>query len=303
MNRRSICITLCVILFGFSIFGNKITNFADSVYMEIDVDVDEFEYNGKNHKIDVAVYIDTNDYKKLYNVDEKSISLDELTELKKDEYKLKYPKKIKKVGKYKVYVVLPNGYKKAVTIKVLPKMTKIKDKSSTYDSITLKWKKISKQATGYQVKYSKKSNMSKSKTITINDKNTCSTTINDLSSKTNYYVSIRTYKKVSGKKYYSEWTDPKRIKTTKAPNELDYSSASALEKALNKGVNCEGKTAKIKIQKLQPNSIWGYNLWAGKHLNFVSSSHPGVGKGDTIKVEIVSVDSFLGSWIITYKMI
>ena len=44
------------------------------------------------------------------------------------------------------------------------------------------------------------------KTVTISKAKTTSTEIKKLKAKKTYYVRIRTFKKVKGKKYYSEWS-------------------------------------------------------------------------------------------------
>ncbi|MCR5542627.1 MAG: fibronectin type III domain-containing protein, partial [Eubacterium sp.] len=168
------------------------------------------------------------------------------------------------------------------------------------DSINVRWNSNKKQVSGYQVQYSNNIDMNKPKTIKLSKKQ-AKATITGLKSRKKYYISVRSYKIVKGKKYYSEWSDPKCIKTKKNPSDVDYSTAAELEAALNKGVNCEGKTARIKIKEFHPDSLLGYNLWAGKHLNLVSSSHPNVEVGETIKIRITSVQNLLGSWVINYE--
>lgn len=53
------------------------------------------------------------------------------------------------------------------------------------------------------------------KTKTISKNKTTSYTIKKLKKKKTYYVRIRTYKKVSGKTYYSEWSSVKKVKIKK----------------------------------------------------------------------------------------
>ena len=85
-------------------------------------------------------------------------------------------------------------------------------------------------------------------------------------------------------------------KTVKA----DYTTEQ-VEAALNKGDNVDGKTVSVKVEKLVPNSAFGYNIEAGKHLNFVSSENPNVKKGDTVLLKVTKVESTLGSYIISYE--
>ena len=55
------------------------------------------------------------------------------------------------------------------------------------------------------------SSMKKAKTLTVKGSATRAT-LKKLVSKTKYYVRIRTYKVVSGKKYYSKWSSKKSVK-------------------------------------------------------------------------------------------
>ena len=55
------------------------------------------------------------------------------------------------------------------------------------------------------------SSMKKAKTLTVKDSATRAT-LKELVSKKKYYVRIRTYKVVSGKKYYSKWSSKKSVK-------------------------------------------------------------------------------------------
>ena len=79
----------------------------------------------------------------------------------------------------------------------------------------------------------------------------------------------------------------------------DYTTEQA-EKALNDGESIDGKTVKITVDKLVPNSAFGYNIQTGEHLNFVSSENPNVKEGDSLVVKVSKVESTLGSFIITY---
>lgn len=80
----------------------------------------------------------------------------------------------------------------------------------------------------------------------------------------------------------------------------DYPNVNKFETALNDGKDVENKTVKIKVDKLVPNSAFGYNIQTGKHLNFVSNDNPKVKKGDKLIVKVKKVTSTLGSYVITY---
>ena len=97
---------------------------------------------------------------------------------------------------------------KAVVIYRLktPKLTSAKKKAS--GKMTVKWKS-QKKVTGYQIKYV---TGSKKKTVTVKGAAKAAKTISKLKNGKTYKVSIRAYKKVSGKKYYSEWSSVKKVK-------------------------------------------------------------------------------------------
>ena len=80
----------------------------------------------------------------------------------------------------------------------------------------VKWKKKTTQVTGYQIQYSTDKNFKKgNKTVTVSKNKTTSKTISKLKAKKKYYVRVRTYKTVNGKKYYSGWTKAKTVTTKK----------------------------------------------------------------------------------------
>ena len=81
----------------------------------------------------------------------------------------------------------------------------------------------------------------------------------------------------------------------------DYADAASFEAALNNGEDLTGKTVKITVNKLVPDSAFGYNIQTGEHLNFCSSTNPGVKEGDTLIVEATKITSMFGSYIITYE--
>lgn len=82
---------------------------------------------------------------------------------------------------------------------------------------------------------------------------------------------------------------------------VDYTDAESFEKALNNGENLEGKVVQFVADDLKPDSSFGYDIWAGEHLNFVSSRNPDVKKGDIVTVRTTTIESVAGSWIINYE--
>lgn len=85
-------------------------------------------------------------------------------------------------------------------------------KSSSKKKIKASWAKVS-GASGYQVMWSTYSNFSKNyKTKSVTSKY-LSKTVTTAQSKKYYYVRVRAYKTVSGKKVYSPWSSTKKVKT------------------------------------------------------------------------------------------
>lgn len=72
------------------------------------------------------------------------------------------------------------------------------------------WKKSSK-VTGYQIEYSTNSKFSHAKIVTVKSNKSTSTKINKMTKKEKYYARVRTYKKVSGRGYYSSWSSAKSV--------------------------------------------------------------------------------------------
>jgi len=93
--------------------------------------------------------------------------------------------------------------------RIIPKKAVLSSvKSIKKKSITVKWKNDT-QATGYQIRLSLKSSFAKSKMITINTKNIHSAVIKKLIKGKKYYIQIRAYKSIGGKKYPGAWSKMK----------------------------------------------------------------------------------------------
>ena len=56
--------------------------------------------------------------------------------------------------------------------------------------------------------------MKSAKTVTVKGAKKTTKTIKKLKNKKTYYVQVRTYKSVDGKRYYSKWSKAKKVKTT-----------------------------------------------------------------------------------------
>lgn len=217
MNKKIIKVRILILLFLIGVIGYGEPNYASNSNWEIDIDDDELTYNGKVKTPNVYVYVKGSLYNELHGYTETDVNRvadDSEEELENDLFKVTYPKGRKNVGKYKITVTLKNGLKDTINFKILPKESSIKKLTSTNDSITVKWSKIKNQATGYQIKYSTKSSLKSGKTVTIKKNSKTSKKIKDLKEGKKYYFAIRTYKTVSGKKYYSDWSSTKKCKTT-----------------------------------------------------------------------------------------
>ena len=93
------------------------------------------------------------------------------------------------------------------------KSTTIKKLKSARKAVTLEWKKVS-GVKGYQIQVATDKKFKKNKrTVTIKKQKTTKTSVKKLKAKKKYYVRIRTYKTVNGKKIYSSWSKVKRVKT------------------------------------------------------------------------------------------
>lgn len=137
--------------------------------------------------------------------------------LRTGDYTVKYASGRKNVGKYSVKVTLKSGDKTSKTLyfKIMPKKTSIKKVTKAKKAFTVKWKKQSKQVSGYQVQYStsKKFTAKTTKVKTIKSYKTTSKKVTKLKKKKTYYTRVRTYKTVKGTKYYSGWSKAKSVKT------------------------------------------------------------------------------------------
>ena len=137
--------------------------------------------------------------------------------VKKSNYTITYSNKnSKKVGEYTVKIKFKGKYKgtKKLTYQIKPKGVSLKKITSGNKKLTVKWNKNTTQTTGYQIQYAIDSTFySDENKIKIGSNKTTSKTIKKLKKNKKYYVRIRTYKKVGGKKIYSSWSKTLKVKT------------------------------------------------------------------------------------------
>ena len=94
---------------------------------------------------------------------------------------------------------------------IKPDGTDFKEVEAMKRSISLSWKKVS--CDGYQVKYSKNSNMSDATYLRVTDPAQLSLVIRELERKTEYYIRVRSCRKVNGRYFNSDWSPKMKVKT------------------------------------------------------------------------------------------
>lgn len=92
-----------------------------------------------------------------------------------------------------------------------PGQQKITSLSGGKGKFTVKYTKNT-SATGYQIQYSRSSKMSSSKAVSVTPNTTVSKTVSKLYRYKTYYVRVRSYKVVDGKRIYGSWSSIKSVK-------------------------------------------------------------------------------------------
>lgn len=103
------------------------------------------------------------------------------------------------------------------TFTIVPKGTSLSKVSTKKKGFSVNWKKQAKSTNGYQVQYStsKKFTGKATRIKTVTKNKITKLTVSKLKGNKKYYVRIRTYKTVKGKKYYSSWSKAKAVMTKK----------------------------------------------------------------------------------------
>lgn len=110
---------------------------------------------------------------------------------------------IKGIGKY--------GDTVKKNFKINPKPVALVSLTPGSKQLTVKWKKGT-SISGYEVQYSLKKSFASARKVAINKAGTVQTVLKKLTANKTYYVRVRTYKTVKGKKYYSTWSKAKFAK-------------------------------------------------------------------------------------------
>ena len=168
--------------------------------MEIELDYTSTAYNGSDKEPGVAI-------QDAYGND--------LTE--DVDYTLDYYNNLT-VGKATVIVSGKGKYAgviAGVRFTIKPKTVTVKSvKKASSRKLNVVWASHKTQTTGFQVRYAttKKFKSGTYKTVTLTSKSATSKALTKLKAGKTYYVKVRAYKTVDGKKIYSSWSKVKRAK-------------------------------------------------------------------------------------------
>lgn len=133
------------------------------------------------------------------------------TVIPSSQYTVTYSGGRKNVGTYKLTVRMKGNYSgsRTVSFSIVPRATKITRFKPVTGKLAfdIRWKKQSKQVTGYLLQYSTDKNFKKNvKTVTVKGAGRTGKIITGVKAGKYYYVRIRTYKVIGKKRYYSPWT-------------------------------------------------------------------------------------------------
>ena len=131
--------------------------------------------------------------------------------VKGTDYTVKYANN-KAVGTATVTITGVGKYGESVskTFNINPKDVALAGLTAGKQQLTVKWKK-GKSITGYEVQYDLNKSFTGAKTVAVK-KTATKTVLKKLTTGKKYYVRIRAYKTVKGKKYYSAWSKAKSAK-------------------------------------------------------------------------------------------
>lgn len=169
--------------------------------MEIELDYTSAAYNGSDKEPGVAI---------------QDASGNDLTE--DVDYTLDYYNNLT-VGKATVIVSGKGKYAgviAGVRFTIKPKTVTVKSvKKASSRKLNVVWASHKTQTTGFQVRYAttKKFKSGTYKTVTLTSKSATSKALTKLKAGKTYYVKVRAYKTVDGKKIYSSWS---KVKSAKA---------------------------------------------------------------------------------------
>jgi hypothetical protein len=132
--------------------------------------------------------------------------------VKDKDYTLSYSNNVK-TGKATILIKGKGNYSGSTkaTFKIVPKKAVISSLTSPKTGrIEITWKKDT-TADGYEIVYSTSSSFKSISGVTVKKNSTVSTTLTGLKKGKTYYIKVRSYKLIDGKKYYGEYSSVKKI--------------------------------------------------------------------------------------------
>ena len=184
----------------------------------------------------------------------------------------------KNVGTSNVYVYGKGNYSGSLSAKfdIVPAKQQIQKLETKYKGFYIDWAQKG-SATGYDVEYSVKANMSGavSKHLTANKPDTL--TVSGLSGDKTYYVRVRSYTNVNGKVYYGAWSDIKSIKT--ANNDITKATVSGIStKAFTGKAITQNVTVKVGNTVLKNGTDYTVSYSNNKNVGKATVKITGKGK-------------------------
>lgn len=124
----------------------------------------------------------------------------------------------KKAGGVKITVTAAKNDRyqqtsKSVTVVVVPQQVKLSTLTAGKSKGTLTAKWAATPCSGYEVQFSTAKKLTSATTVNVSGQKTLSRELIKLKSKKAYYVRVRAYQTVNGKKYYGAWSAVKSAKT------------------------------------------------------------------------------------------
>lgn len=131
------------------------------------------------------------------------------------DYTVTYSSGRKKVGTYTVTVKMKGYYAgtKTPTFKISPVKTTVKSLTAGQKKLKVVVAKRASQVDGYQIQYATTKSFKTYKTKLLFEYKNTEKTLSGLSAKKTYYVRVRTFKIVNGKRVYSDWSNARKKKT------------------------------------------------------------------------------------------
>ena len=121
-----------------------------------------------------------------------------------------------KIGVGKITISFMGNYQGTITktFTIYPAKQEIQSLQTRYKGFFIDFAQKG-SATGYELQYSTRSDFAGAKTLLISSNKTDKKTVSNLTAGKKYYVRVRSYTIVSGKRYNGAWSDTKSVTTAK----------------------------------------------------------------------------------------